>query len=101
ASEDELRARLARQGELSAEVRALLAGDSTAEERIAKLFPDDTQLRSLHGSDLLAHLADSYGLSSRLLRNRRAIVGGFTPRMLNKVSIEPSQKERDVERSVR
>src|SRR5256714_6452081 len=101
ASEDELRTRLARQGELSAEVRALLAGDSTAAERIAELFPDDPELRSLHGTDLLAHLADTYGLSSRLLRNRRAIVGGFTPRMLNKVSIEPSQKERDVERSVR
>ena len=101
ASEDELRTRLARQGELSAEVRALLAGDSTAEERIAELFPDDPELRSLHGTDLLAHLADTYGLSSRLLRNRRAVVGGFTPRVLTKVAVEPSQEERELERDVR
>src|SRR6266852_4004034 len=39
ATEHELRARLARQGELSAEVRALLAGDAGAAERIARLFP--------------------------------------------------------------
>jgi ATP-dependent helicase HepA len=101
ASEDELRARLARQGELSAEVRALLSGDSTAEERIAALFPDDPELRTLHGSDLLAHLADGYGLSSRLLRNRRAVVGGFTPRLLTKVAVDPSPQERELERTVR
>ncbi|HWE26017.1 MAG TPA: DUF3553 domain-containing protein, partial [Myxococcales bacterium] len=101
ASEDELRARLSRQGELSAEVRALLAGDSTAGQRIAGLFPDDTALRSLQGSELLAHLADSYGLSSRLLRNRRAVVGGFTPRVLSKVPVAASAEERELERSVR
>jgi ATP-dependent helicase HepA len=101
ATEDELRARLARQGALSAEVRALLAGDSSTAERIAELFPDDPELRSLRGNDLLAHLADSYGLSSRLLRNRRAVVGGFTPRVLTTVRFEPSDAERDLERDVR
>ena len=101
ASEEELRARLARQGELSQEVRALLAGDSSAEERIAELFPGDAELRTLHGSDLLAHLADGYGLSSRLLRNRRAVVGGFTTRVLTKVPVNPSQDERELERNVR
>src|SRR5438270_8075399 len=65
ATEQELRARLARQGDLSAQVRALLAGDASAAERVAKLFPDDAALRELRGQALLAHLAESYGLSAR------------------------------------
>ena len=40
----ELKARLSRQGDLSAEVRALLAGDAKAAQRIAALFPDDEEL---------------------------------------------------------
>jgi ATP-dependent helicase HepA len=101
ASEDELRARLARQGDLAGEVRALLAGDSSAARRIAALFPEDPALKSLRGSDLLAHLAESYGLSARLLRNRRAIVGGFTPRVLTKLAVSPSAAERQLEQDVR
>jgi ATP-dependent helicase HepA len=101
ASEDELRARLARQGDLAAEVRALLAGDSSAARRIAALFPDDPALKSLRGNDLLAHLAESYGLSARLLRNRRAVVGGFTPRILGKLPVSPSPAEAELERDVR
>ncbi len=101
ASEEELRTRLARQGDLAAEVRALLAGDSTAARRIAALFPDDPELKSLKGTELLAHLGGSYGLSSRLLRNRRAVVGGFTPRLLTKVAVAQSPAERQLERDVR
>ncbi|HMC35605.1 MAG TPA: helicase-related protein [Myxococcales bacterium] len=101
ATEQELRARLARQGELSAEVRSLLAGDHSAAERIARLFPDDPMLGDLRADALLAHLAESYGLSARLLRNRRAVVGGFTPRMLTKIPVELSGEERDLEREVR
>jgi ATP-dependent helicase HepA len=101
ATEQELRARLARQGELSAEVRALLSGDGSAAERIAGLFPDDAMLRELRGDALLAHLAESYGLSARLLRNRRAVVGGFTPRRLTKVPVQLTSEERDLERDCR
>jgi len=101
ASEEELRRRLARQGDLAGEVRALLAGDAGAAERIQKLFPDDPELSRLSGEDLLGHLADSYGLSSRLLRNRRAVVGGFTPRVLIKVPVAPDARERELERDVR
>jgi ATP-dependent helicase HepA len=101
ASEDELRTRLARQGDLAGEVRALLAGDSSAARRIAALFPDDPELKSLKGTELLAHLSESYGLSSRLLRNRRAVVGGFTPRLLTKVAVTQSPEERELERDVR
>jgi ATP-dependent helicase HepA len=101
ATEQDLRARLAKQGDLSAEVRALLAGDSSAAERIAKLFPEDAELRSLRGDELLMHLAENYGLSSRLLRNRRAVVGGFTPRILTRIPVAPSEAERELERDVR
>src|SRR5215813_9226460 len=101
ATEAELRARLARQGDLSAEVRALLAGDGSAADRIAGLFPDDAALGTLRGPGLLAHLAESYGLSARLLRNRRAVVGGFTPRRLTKVDVELTEEERQLEHDVR
>lgn len=101
ATEAELRARLARQGELSAEVRALLGGDAAAQGRIAALFPEDAALKELQGKDLLAHLADSYGLSARLLRNRRAVVGGFTPRTLTKIEVKLSPEEQALESEVR
>src|SRR5207244_399702 len=97
----ELRARLARQGDLSTEVRALIAGDAAAAERIAGLFPDDEELRTLRGAPLLSHLAESYGLSARLLRNRRAVVGGFTRRTLTRVEVQPGKSERELERDVR
>src|SRR5712672_2069828 len=98
ATEEELRARLARQGDLSSEVRALLAGDASATGRMANLFPDDAALRELSGPALLGHLAESYGLSARLLRNRRAIVGGFTPRSLTRVEVKLTEEERQLER---
>src|SRR5438067_1841693 len=101
ATEQELRDRLARQGDLSAEVRALLGGDARAAERIAALFPDDPALRELRGKPLLAHLAESYGLSARLLRNRRAVVGGFTPRRLTKIPVQMTSEERNLEREFR
>src|SRR5437764_59367 len=101
ATEQELRARLARQGDLSAEVRALLGGDAAAAERIAALFPDDPALRELRGKPLLAHRAEGSGLSARLLRNRRAVLGGFTPRRLTKIPVELTDEERKLEHDVR
>ena len=101
ATEKELRERLQRQGDLSTEVRALLAGDSAAAGRIAKLFPLDAELKTLKGGALLAHLAESYGLSSRLLRNRRAVVGGFTPRSLTKIDVKLTAQELQLEQDVR
>ena len=101
ATEDELRARLARQGDLSTLVRELLAGDGSAAGKIVKLFPDDPELANLHGEGLLKHLSESYGLSARLLRNRRAVVGGFTPRVLRKIDVELTAEEKALERDVR
>ena len=101
ATEAELRQRLSRQAALSAEVRALLAGDAAAAARIALLFPEDPQLRNLSGSALLAHLSESYGLSARLLRNRRAVVGGFTRRVLTRIDFQPAGEERALEEEIR
>ncbi len=117
ASEEELRERLSRAGDLSTEVRALLAGDNEAAARIGKLFPADTELVALCRSvasgtgkksggrepreRLLAHLADGYGLSARLLRNRRAFVGGFTPRVLQIADVALSPVEAKLESDVR
>ena len=58
-------------------------------------------LRELRGDALLTHLAESYGLSARLLRNRRAVVGGFTPRRLTKIPVQMTSEERDLEREFR
>lgn len=84
-------ARLARQEELTAAVRALLAegGEPGAQAEaiaaLARRFPEDAKLRALKEPDaLLAHLADTYSLSDRLLRNRRAVVGGFSQRRLHR-----------------
>src|SRR5947207_5562781 len=101
ATEQELRARLSRQGDLSAEVRALLSGEAAAQGRIARLFPDDPELKTLSKQALLAHLAESYGLSSRLLRNRRAVVGGLTPRKLTRIDVELTAAEKALEHKVR
>lgn len=80
-------ARLARQEELSAGVRALLEGAKPARavEALVQRFPDDASLRELKDPQaLLEHLASTYSLSDRLLRNRRAVVGGFSERRLHR-----------------
>lgn len=79
-------ARLARQEELSKAVRALLSGakvDSAVKE-LARRFPDDEGLQDIDDAEvMLSHLAETYSLSDRLIRNRRAVVGGFSKRQLH------------------
>lgn len=82
----QLTERLARQEELSQAVRALLSGSEAAEavHALARRFPDDEALQELDDPDeMLAHLAETYSLSDRLIRNRRAVVGGFSARALH------------------
>ncbi|MCP3100904.1 SNF2-related protein [Myxococcus sp. K15C18031901] len=79
--------RLARQEELSAAVRALREGGKpdAAVKALAKRFPGDARLESLKEPEaLLQHLAETYSLSDRLVRNRRAVVGGFSTRRLHR-----------------
>ncbi len=47
-------------------------------------FPDDDALQEIEDPDeMLVHLAETYSLSDRLIRNRRAVVGGFSERKLH------------------
>ncbi len=71
--------------------RELLAGGTVkaALKTLRKLSPDDVTFQ--HGDqtrdDLLAHLADHYSLSARLIRNRRVKVGAFTARQLQRFDV--------------
>ena len=83
---EELTRRLARQEELSEAVRALLAPATVSPAVLAAVrarYPDDARLAALRTPEaVLAHLAETYSLSDRLIRNRRARVGGFSERRL-------------------
>ncbi|MFO0600325.1 MAG: SNF2-related protein [Myxococcaceae bacterium] len=88
--------RLARQEELSAALRALLAGKSTkaSVKQLAAKFPHDEALQEIDDPDeMLLHLAETYSLSDRLIRNRRAVVGGFSERKLHVHQVELSKDE--------
>jgi ATP-dependent helicase HepA len=95
------RERLGRQEELSEAVRALLEGKggTKAVGALAKRFPGDDALKKLEGDALLAHLAETYSLSDRLLRNRRAIVGGFSERVLHRHVFEVPAAEKSARES--
>lgn len=105
-SMEEFELRVERQRDLTKLVRALEEAPtreiSKKARGVAKLFPHDEVLAELasrvgaaddDGADareeLLEHLADVYSLSARLMRNRRAVVGGFTERRLHLVDVLP------------
>jgi ATP-dependent helicase HepA len=94
---DEFLARLS-QHEAYAEVaRDLLAGGDVAKalERLRALSEDELFTRGGPQPDrrtLLAHLADRYSLSSRLVRNRRVKVGAFTARVLRRTDVPAGGK---------
>ncbi|HEX8438345.1 helicase-related protein [Archangium sp.] len=88
--------RLARQEELSTAVRGLLEGKDAAGavKALAARFPEDPKLAGLKERDaLLQHLAETYSLSDRLVRNRRAVVGGFSTRRLHRHPVTLSAEE--------
>ncbi len=94
----EFESRLARQETLSESVRALLAAkgnqQAAAVKKVAAQFPGDDELSRLEEpAQVLAHLAETYSLSDRLIRNRRAVVGGFSERRLHRHALSPSKAE--------
>jgi ATP-dependent helicase HepA len=92
----EFEARLAKQEELSKALRALLSGKNAtkAVKELAAQFPHDEALQEIDDPDeLLLHLAETYSLSDRLIRNRRAMVGGFSARQLHVHSVELGKDE--------
>jgi ATP-dependent helicase HepA len=84
------------QHEAYAEVaRALLAGGRPADalKKLRQLSPDDAFFKEARPAEaLLAHLADRYSLSARLIRNRRVKVGAFTARRLNRLDVAKGAK---------
>jgi ATP-dependent helicase HepA len=97
---EEFERRLARQRDLTDLVKAI--EDSPVAEvakkalAVAKLFPKDLELTAIAQNlakkpalreVLLDHVAEVYSLSSRLVRNRRAVVGGFTERRLHRLDV--------------
>jgi ATP-dependent helicase HepA len=90
-------ARLQRQEELSNVVRGLIGGSPVRQtaEQLAKRFPEDEELNTLSSREtLLAHLSETYSLSESLIRNRRAVVGGFSERRLLRHTFEVPAEER-------
>ena len=88
--------RLQRQEELSTAVRALIDGEKpeAAVKALAKQFPEDEMLHSKADNEaLLLHLAETYSLSDRLIRNRRAVVGGFSKRVLHRHEVKLGKDE--------
>jgi ATP-dependent helicase HepA len=92
-----LQERLKRQEEVSTAVRALLEGKNAASAvaSLVKRFKSDEQLPRLaeDSGALLSHLAETYSLSERLIRNRRAVVGGFAERRLHRHPVKLSDAE--------
>ncbi|WP_375756207.1 helicase-related protein [Corallococcus exercitus] len=93
-------ARLQRQEELSTAVRALMEGKADGKDAkaavasLAKRFPEDARLQTLKEKEaLLSHLAETYSLSDRLVRNRRAVVGGFSTRRLHRHPVQLTPEE--------
>jgi len=80
----------------AAVARELLADGSPeqAAHRLATLAPEDGFFRDPEPTRdaLLAHLAEHYSLSSRLIRNRRVKVGAFTERVLRRLDIPTGGK---------
>lgn len=105
---EEFEARLERQGDLSERLRKLVAAESpesagASARAIAELIPQDEFLAETAEAiaageagakdAFIRHLAEAYSLSSRLIRNRRAVVGGLAPRRLVRHDVTPTQEE--------
>src|SRR5512138_2707212 len=86
------------QHEAYAEIaRGLLAGGAIAPalKQLRELSPGDFFFGAAPLPDratLLAHLADRYSLSARLVRNRRVKVGAFTARVLRRQDVPEGSK---------
>ena len=97
-TEEEFLSRLEQHEAYADVARGLLAGASVADalELLRKLSPGDDFFSNAeplpHRLALLAHLADRYSLSARLIRNRRVKVGAFTDRVLRRSDVAAGAK---------
>ncbi len=98
-----LATRLSRQQQVSQSVRKLGEGGKLAPAKkvLVDLFPDDEHISGAKTKeDLLAHLARHYSVSASLIRNRRAVVGGFTARHLHRHVVKPGAAEKKARKAV-
>ncbi|HET7827113.1 MAG TPA: helicase-related protein, partial [Anaeromyxobacter sp.] len=97
---EEFLARLEQHEAYAAVARELLAGGEVgaALEKLRALSEDDELFSRAEPlpdrAALLAHLADRYGLSARLIRNRRVKVGAFTARVLRRADVAAGEKRK-------
>ncbi|BDG09090.1 helicase-related protein [Anaeromyxobacter paludicola] len=88
--------RLAKHEAYAEVARHLVASGSATEARarLVALSPEDPVFQDEESDRdaLLAHLADRYSLSARLVRNRRVKVGAFTQRLLRRHDVEEGRK---------
>jgi ATP-dependent helicase HepA len=95
---DEFLARLDQHDAFADVARHLLAGAPVAEalSTLRALAPGDELFTRTDPVPerllLLAHLADRYSLSARLIRNRRVKVGAFTARVLRRQDVGAGEK---------
>src|SRR5512138_2665314 len=94
---DEFVARLEKHEAYAEVARRLLAGADVAAaiSELRRLSPGDDLFSAPEPPDrlaLLAHLADRYSLSARLVRNRRVKVGAFTARVLRRTDVSAGGK---------
>jgi ATP-dependent helicase HepA len=95
---EEFLARLEQHEAYADVARALLAGGAVPDAlaRLAELSPGDEFFSGAEPlpdrAALLAHLADRYSLSARLVRNRRVKVGAFTARVLRRTDVSEGGK---------
>src|SRR5512138_1102116 len=94
---DEFVARLEKHEAYAEVARRLLAGADVAAAiaELRRLSPGDDLFSAPEPPDrlaLLAHLADRYSLSARLVRNRRVKVGAFTARVLRRTDVSAGGK---------
>ncbi|WP_242343740.1 SNF2-related protein [Anaeromyxobacter terrae] len=94
---DEFLVRLEQHDAYADVARKLLAGGSPEEAlaQLRELSPGDevfTREEPLDRLAILSHLADTYSLSARLIRNRRVKVGAFTARVLRRTDVGEGEK---------
>ncbi len=92
-------ARLAKMLKTQAELGGIacqaLGGEEEALAALKERFSDDEELQALEEDDaIISHIAETYSLSEQLLRNRRAVVGGFASRVLHvhPVALDPAEQ---------
>jgi ATP-dependent helicase HepA len=87
--------RLEQHEAFAAVARSLLAGGAAGDAlgRLRALAPDDAFFATAGtAEEILAHLADRYSLSARLVRNRRVKVGAFTARVLRRQDVGDGER---------